>query len=81
MRKSADKNFGLEPPEPAGPPEGVELVDLANLEPEADAAELSDHVSTDPETDSPGDDAILEQEELYEGISSQDQPSGKRNEN
>ena len=63
--------------EPSEAPEGVEFVDLEKLEPEEDASELSAVESGEPEQDSPGDDAVLDQEELYMGLSSDSMPSGK----
>ncbi|MGH7442468.1 MAG: hypothetical protein ACREKE_07345 [bacterium] len=59
-------------------PEGVEMVSLDALEPQTDASEISKQQMSDPTADSPGDNAILEQEELYEGISSDIAPSKRR---
>ena len=42
-----------------------------------DGAELPDMQGKDPSEDSPADDAVLETEELYEGISSDSPPSSK----
>ena len=78
MKRTIESAFGLEPAEPSGPPKGIELLGLESLEGEADDAEVAESASSDPEDDSPGDDALLEQEELYEGISSESRPSGKR---
>jgi hypothetical protein len=64
--------------ETPGAGEDIVFVGLEALEPEADASELAGSASDDPGQDSPGDDAVLEQEELYEGLSSDELPSGKR---
>ena len=57
----------------------AEAVGLDGLKPpEADPDEVQQASSGDPEQDSPADDAVLEQEELYEGISSESLPSGKQ---
>jgi hypothetical protein len=58
-------------------PKGVKFVGLEDLDPEEDDSELQDHESALPTADSPGDDAILEQEELYQGLSSDNPPSNK----
>lgn len=42
-----------------------------------DKSEIGDDMVSDAASDSPGDDAILEQEEIYEGISSDSLPSEK----
>lgn len=55
----------------------VELVGLDRLDPTADSSEVALLKTTDPELDSPGDDAVLEQEELMEGSSSESLPSQK----
>jgi hypothetical protein len=39
---------------------------------------VSEIQGSDPAQDSPGDSAVLEQEELYEGISSDGEPDEKR---
>jgi hypothetical protein len=54
-----------------------ELVGLDKLDPEKDGSEVADVASSDPPEDSPGDEALLEQEEIYEGISSDRTPSDK----
>ena len=56
----------------------AEGVGLEALDPEPDDAEISINERDEPALDSPGDDALLEQEELYEGISSEELPSKKR---
>ena len=48
------------------------------VDPEFDPAEVAEKESSEPTLDSPGDDAVLEQEELYEGINSDSLPSSKR---
>lgn len=48
-----------------------------NEEMEKDADEVQGLAGTEPAQDSPGDDAVLEQEELYEGLSSDQMPSEK----
>jgi len=58
--------------------EGVELLPLEGLEPSVDDSELAEVQGSEPEQDSPGDTAVLEQEELYEGISSDREPDSKR---
>ncbi|HTB21803.1 MAG TPA: hypothetical protein VK914_03760 [bacterium] len=63
--------------EPSEAPQGVEFVDLEKLEPDDDASELSGRESEEPGRDSPGDDAVLDQEELYLGISSESMPSSR----
>lgn len=50
-----------------------------DLDPDEDASEIPGIEATNSATDSPGDDAILAQEELYEGISSERMPSEKQN--
>lgn len=65
-------------PGPEEAPEGVELLPLESLEPAADESEVAETAGSEPEQDSPGDTAVLEQEELYEGISSGSEPDGKR---
>jgi hypothetical protein len=61
--------------------EGIEFVGLASVELKKDDAEVQAKAGSDPASDSPGDDAILEQEELYEGLSSDRLPSEKTKEN
>ena len=58
--------------------ENVEFEELDVLDPKADPAEIQPGVHTEPEDDSPGDSALLEQEELYEGIASDQMPSEKQ---
>jgi hypothetical protein len=58
--------------------EDIEFVGLEALDPAADESEVSGSDADEPGMDSPGDDAVLEQEELYEGISSDEMPSRKR---
>ena len=58
--------------------ESVEFVELDVLDPKSDPAEVQPGVHSDPTEDSPGDSALLEQEELYEGIESDRMPSEKR---
>jgi len=53
------------------------IVGLEALEPAPDPGELSETLETDPESDSPGDESILEQEEQYLGISSPSLPSDR----
>ena len=71
-REAAD-DLGL-PDEPGG----VELLPLEGLEPSIDDSELSETQGSGPEQDSPGDTAVLAQEELYEGISSDREPDSRR---
>jgi hypothetical protein len=59
-------------------PDGVELLPLESAEGAADGDEVSGTQGSEPEQDSPGDSAVLEQEELYEGISSDGEPDEKR---
>jgi hypothetical protein len=63
--------------EPSEAPDGIEFVGLEKLEPEEDPAELSSRENEEPEQDSPGDDAVLDQEERYLGLSSDSMPSAK----
>lgn len=46
-------------------------------EPDPDPSEVSDDVDSRPELDSPGGEGQLQQEEAYEGISSDTLPSEK----
>lgn len=62
-------------PDTDGPGPEVEFVGLEKLDPEADASEVQALASTDPGLDSPGDNAILEQEEFMEGLASDSLPS------
>jgi hypothetical protein len=55
----------------------VELVGLERLDPEKDESEVADVAGSEPTADSPGDEALLEQEEIYEGISGDRPPSEK----
>ena len=64
-------------PGPMDAPAGTEFVGLEQLDPEADDNEVQDAAGSEPEMDSPGDNAVLDQEELYEGISSERMPSEK----
>jgi hypothetical protein len=57
--------------------EGIEFGGSGSVELEKDDAELQSQAGSDPTQDSPGDDAILEQEELYEGLASNRLPSEK----
>ena len=57
--------------------EDVELVGLENLDPKADDSEMPESLKSDAVHDSPGDDAILIQEEIYNGLSSDVLPSDK----
>lgn len=59
-------------------PDGVQLVSLEDLDGAPDEDEVSGRQASEPEQDSPGDSAVLEQEELYEGISSAGEPDAKR---
>jgi hypothetical protein len=63
---------------PLAPVPELQFVDLQDLEPEEDPSEVQTAAASDPGQDSPGDDAVLEQEELYEGIASERMPSEKR---
>jgi hypothetical protein len=54
-----------------------EFVGLDKLDIKTDDSELPIAEVSDAASDAPGDDAILEQEELYEGISSETLPSDK----
>jgi|GEM_PF-7016178 len=67
---------GMDGPNNAGPMD-PEFVGLEALDPPGDSDEIAEHESDDPTLDTPGDDAVLEQEELYEGISSSRLPSEK----
>jgi hypothetical protein len=58
-------------------PSKAEFVGLDALEAQADPSELALDSASDPVADEPGDDAILVQEELYDGISSDQLPSSK----
>lgn len=69
-RVAASGAFG----EPGAEPD---LVDLDGLNYDPDRAELQESAGSEPEQDSPGDESILEQEEAYEGISSEQLPSEK----
>jgi hypothetical protein len=62
-------------PDADGPGSNVEFVGLEKLDPEADASEVQELASTDPGLDSPGDNAVLEQEEFMEGLASDSLPS------
>ena len=55
----------------------LEFICLKALDTQADPSEVVQDVSSNPATDEPGDDAILVQEELYDGISSAQLPSSK----
>jgi hypothetical protein len=72
MGKGADDNG---PPEP---PDDVELVGLEGLDGTPDEDEVAEAQGSEPEQDSPGDTAVLTQEELYEGLSSDREPDAKR---
>jgi hypothetical protein len=50
---------------------------MRDLEPDEDPSEVQPKADSEPGQDSPGDSALLEQEELYEGISSEELPSDK----
>jgi hypothetical protein len=76
-RDAKDREDADDPGLPEAP-EGVELVPLERLEGRADEDEVSQTQGSEPEQDSPGDTAVLEQEELYEGISSDEEPDEKR---
>jgi hypothetical protein len=67
------RNSGTPDADEPGP--GVEFVGLEKLDPEADASEVQALASTEPGLDSPGDDAVLEQEEFMEGLASDSLPS------
>lgn len=67
------RNSGNPDADEPGP--DVEFVGLDKLEPEADASEVQALASTDPGLDSPGDNAVLEQEEFMEGLASDSLPS------
>jgi hypothetical protein len=54
-----------------------EPADLETAAGKADASELATIAVSDAASDSPGDDALLVQEELYEGLSSDRLPSEK----
>ena len=60
------------------PPAGVRRVGLDSLEPAPDSAELSVEAGSEPGADSPGDASLLEQEEQYLGIASDQLPSDKQ---
>ena len=76
-RDAKDREDADDPGLPEAP-EGVELVRLEGPEGPADEDEVSEIQGSQPEQDSPGDTAVLEQEELYEGISSDGEPDEKR---
>jgi hypothetical protein len=59
------------------PLEELEFKGLEALETEPDPSEVGETASEDPPSDSPGDEALLEQEEQYEGIESGRLPSAK----
>lgn len=77
LEREAADDLGL----PEEPPEGVEWVPLEGLDGPGDDDEVGERQGSQPEQDSPGDDALLSQEELYEGISSPDESgAGRRGE-
>jgi hypothetical protein len=55
-----------------------EVVGLERADPAPDSGELSESEASDPALDSPGDEGLLEQEEQYEGISSERAPSERQ---
>jgi hypothetical protein len=76
--KDAQDREDADDPGLAEAADGVELVPLEGLDGPADGDEVSESQGSDPAQDSPGDTAVLEQEELYEGISSDGEPDAKR---
>jgi hypothetical protein len=76
-RDAQDREDADDPGLPEAP-DGVELLPLESLDGAADEDEVSEIQGSEPEQDSPGDTAVLEQEELYEGISSAGEPDAKR---
>jgi hypothetical protein len=78
MKKVLNKRKDSEDdPEPVDTVGDRQLVGLDSLDPEKDDSEVADAESSEPPADSPGDEALLEQEEAYEGISSERVPSEK----
>jgi hypothetical protein len=53
----------------------VEFVGLEKLDTDADPSEVQALAASDPGLDSPGDTAVLDQEEFMEGLSSESMPS------
>jgi hypothetical protein len=76
-RDAQDREDADDPGLPEAP-DGVELVALDGLDGALDGDEVSERLGSEPEQDSPGDTAVLEQEEFYEGISSDGEPDAKR---
>ena len=76
--EGAKRRPGEPLPEALEAVEGGDPVPVESLDGKPDDSELAGSPGSEPEQDSPGDVGLLKQEELYEGLSSDSEPSRKR---